>query len=82
MQWYVPICSLFNGRLVNKPETPIPETSGGEIEHEVYLFNNLILLVIEMKFTPNNTWDYFAQVLLELFCETFFSFLLRDIFHI
>ena len=31
------------------PETPMPETpetSGGEVEHEVFLFSNLILLVI------------------------------------
>jgi hypothetical protein len=54
------------------PETP--ETSGGEIEHEVYLFSNLILLVIEMKFTLKNAWNYFAQVLLELVCEIFFVF--------
>ena len=59
------------------PETP--ETSGGEIEHEVFLFNNLILLVIEMKFTFKNTWDCFAQVLLELICEIFLFF---DISHI
>ena len=54
------------------PETP--ETSGGEIEHEVYLFSNLILLVIEMKFTLKNAWNYFAQVLLELVCEIFSFF--------
>jgi hypothetical protein len=71
-QWYVPICSLFNGRLVDKPETPMPEkTSGGEVEHEVFLFDNLILLVIEMKFALKHTRDYYAQVLLELVCETF-----------
>jgi hypothetical protein len=51
------------------PETP--GTSGGEIEHEVFLFSNLIPLVIEMKFTLKNAWDYYAQVLLELVCETF-----------
>ena len=51
------------------PETP--ETSGGEIEHEVFLFSNLILLIIEMKFTLKNAWDCFAQVLLELVCEIF-----------
>ena len=49
------------------PETP--ETSGWEIEHEIFLFSNLILLVIEMKFTHKNAWDYFAQILLELVCE-------------
>lgn len=54
------------------PETP--ETSGGEIEHEVFLFSNLILLVIEMKFMLKNAWDYFAQVLLELVCEIFSFF--------
>jgi len=67
--WYVPICSLFNGRLIDKPETPMPETpetSGGEVEHEVFLFSNLILLVIEMKFAFKNARDYYAQVLLEL----------------
>jgi hypothetical protein len=60
------------------PETP--ETCGGEIGHEVYLFSNLILLVIEMKFTLRDTWDYFAQVLLELVCEIFWVFC--DIFYI
>lgn len=73
-QWYVPICSLFNGRLINKPETPMPETpetSGGEVEYEVYLFSNLILLVLEMKFTFKDVRDYYAQVLLELVCEMF-----------
>ena len=74
-QWYVPICSLFNGRLVDKLETPMPETpetSGGEVEHEVFLFGNLILLVINLKFTLTNAWpwDHYAQVLLELVCET------------
>lgn len=56
------------------PETP--EKSGGEIEHEVFLFSNLILLIIEMKFTLENAWDHFAKVLLELVCEIF------SIFHI
>jgi hypothetical protein len=48
-----------------------PETSGGQVEHEVFLFNNLILLVIEMKFAFTTTRDYYAQVLLQLLCETF-----------
>jgi len=54
------------------PETP--ETSSREIEHEVFLFSNLILLIFEMKFMLKNTWDYFAQVLLELVCEIFSFF--------
>jgi hypothetical protein len=49
-----------------------PETSGGEVEHKVFLFDNLILLVIEMKYySLKNNRDYYAQVLLELVCETF-----------
>jgi hypothetical protein len=74
MQWYVPICTLFAGRLIDKPETPLPatpETSGGQFEHEVFLFNNLILLVVEMKHSFMATRDYYAQVLLELLRETF-----------
>lgn len=72
-QWYVPICSLFNGRLVDKPETLMaetPETSDREVEHEVFLFGNAILLVIG-KFAYKTAHDYYAQVLLELICESF-----------
>lgn len=54
------------------PETP--ETSCGKIEHEVFWFNNLIPLVIEMNITLENAWDYFAQVLLKLVCEIFSFF--------
>jgi len=66
--WYVPICSLFCGRLLDKPKSPMPvpsETSGRQVKHQVFLLDNLILLVIEMK---HSTWirDYYAQVLLEL----------------
>jgi len=51
------------------PETS--ETSGGEVEHEVFLFDNLILLVIEMKFIFKTPRDCYAQVLLELVCKMF-----------
>jgi hypothetical protein len=73
-QWYVPICALFAGRLIDKPETPMPatpETSGGQVEHEVFLFNNLILFLVEMKHSLTATQGYHAQVLLGLLCETF-----------
>ena len=33
------------------------ETSSGEIKYEVYLLNNLILLIIEIKFALRNTQD-------------------------
>ena len=60
------------------PETP--ETSGREIEHEYFLFDNLILLVIEMKLAFRIINDYFARVLLELVCELLLS-LFCNIFH-
>ena len=44
---------------------------GGKVEHDVFLFSNLIPLVIEMKFSFKNARDYYAQVLLELVCKTF-----------
>lgn len=71
MQWYVPICSFFKGRLIDKPKTSMPETlqkSGGEIEHKVFLFDNLTLLIKVVE-NLTRTWDYCAQVLLELVCE-------------
>ena len=71
-----PICSLFNGRLVDKTESPMPETREsliGKIEHKVFMFDNLILLVVEMKHSDSESFmtpqDSFAQVFLELLCE-------------
>lgn len=46
-QWHVPVCTLFKGRVVYaKPENTIPETSetsGIEVEHEVYMLQGIIL---------------------------------------
>ena len=51
------------------PETP--EISGGEVEHEVYMVEGIILVVFELKLQFNkDTWDHGAQVLLELVCES------------
>ena len=73
MQWYIPICSLFKGRLIGKPEALMPEetpkTFSGGIEHKVFLFDNLTLLIIKMK-SPK-VWEYCSQVFLELVCEIF-----------
>jgi hypothetical protein len=71
-QWHVPICALFNGRIVDRPEHPMPdtlETSGGWVEHEVYMIEGTILIVIELKLHFKNTSDHIAQLLLELVCE-------------
>jgi len=67
--WHVPICGLFKGRVVDKPESPMPgtpETSGGEVEHEVYMLQGILLLVIELKLAFKTELDSVAQVLLEL----------------
>jgi hypothetical protein len=42
---------LFRGRIVNRPEHAMPdalETSGGAAEHEVYMMEGTILIVIEL----------------------------------
>jgi hypothetical protein len=46
-----------------------PETSGGEVEHEVYMLQGIILLVVELKLAFKDEMDHIAQVLLELACE-------------
>jgi hypothetical protein len=45
------------------------ETSGGTVEHEVYMIEGIILLVIELKLYFKNLRDHFAQVILEMDCE-------------
>jgi hypothetical protein len=41
------------------------ESSGGEIEHEVYM----LLLVVELKLAMRTERDHIAQVLLDLACR-------------
>ena len=45
------------------------QTSGGEVEHEVYMLQGIILLVVELKLAFKDELDHIAQVLLELACE-------------
>lgn len=71
----MPVCALFKGRIVDSPKHPTPntlETSGGMIEHEVYMIEGIILIVMELKLYFKNLRDHFAQVLLELACECLF----------
>jgi hypothetical protein len=53
------------------PDTP--ETSGGTIEHKVYMMEGIILIVIELKLYLKDLRDHFAQVMLELGCECRFQ---------
>jgi hypothetical protein len=49
---------------------PTLETSGGSVEHEIYMMEGIILLVFELKLEYKNEMDSIAQVLLELACES------------
>ena len=68
----MPVCALFKGRVVDKSEAPMPETpetSGGEVGHEVYMIEGIILIVVELRLEFKNERNHAAQVLLELACE-------------
>jgi len=47
----------------------MPETSGGCVEHEVYMIEGIILIVIELKLRSKNLEDHTAQLMLELVCK-------------
>ncbi|KAF8806483.1 hypothetical protein BYT27DRAFT_7257207 [Phlegmacium glaucopus] len=67
--WHVPVCALFKGRVVDKPKHSMPrtpETSGGNVEHKVYMLQGIILLVVELKLAIKDEMEHVAQVLLEL----------------
>jgi hypothetical protein len=67
--WHVPVCALFEGRIVDRPEHAMPgtpETSGGCVEHEVFMIEGIILIVIELKLYVKDLGDHAAQILLEL----------------
>jgi len=54
-QWHVPICQLFEGRIVDQPEEQlVPKTTltlGGCVEHELFVLGlGPIMLVYELKF--------------------------------
>jgi hypothetical protein len=54
----------------------ILETSGYTVEHQVYMMEGIILIVIELRLYFNDLRDHFAQVLLQLACECPFHDLL------
>jgi len=80
-QWYIPVCALFKGRVVDRPEHPMPstpETSGGSVEHEVYMTEGILLIVIELNLYFKDLRDHIAQVLLELDCKCHIYVILDD----
>ena len=58
-------------KVANKPESRMPatpQTSGGEVEHEV----SILLHLTELKLYFKSMKDHLAQVFLELVCKYFF----------
>lgn len=66
--YIVPIVNLFEGRLIDKPEATLGKTnisSGGRVEHEIYIIGGVLLVVVEIK---KDTLDsqYVTQLIAEL----------------
>jgi hypothetical protein len=40
-----------------------------EVEHEIYMVQGIILLVVELKLAIKDEMEHVAQVLLELVCK-------------
>ncbi len=49
-----------------------PQTSGGEVEHEVSMSEGILLHLTELKLYFKSMKDHLAQVFLELVCKYFF----------
>ena len=67
IQWLPEIIPLFFGRLYDRCEKPMPGTelsSGGRVEHEVFMWERVIVFLIEVKLevmTGPKYWDFLAQ---------------------
>jgi hypothetical protein len=73
LQWHVPLCQLFQGRIIDQPEGCLPVTQfssgGGQIEHELFALGiGVILLVYKLKhdLSTGAGRDTAAQVFLEM----------------
>ncbi|CAA7265588.1 unnamed protein product [Cyclocybe aegerita] len=65
--WLVPIIALFEGRVVDLPESAMVPTiysSGGAVEHEIIVVGRALFFVVEMKLLLDK--DCTAQLFLEL----------------
>ncbi|KAF8337140.1 hypothetical protein F5887DRAFT_985413 [Amanita rubescens] len=66
--YLIPIVGLFQGRVIDTPEHPMTSTaysSGGSVEHELFMIGGTIFLVIELKLGYEG-YDNVAQLFLEL----------------
>jgi len=58
------LCAHYSkGVCLTDPKSSTPETTSGEVEHEVSSMEGILLLVIEINFKDGR--DHFAQVLLK-----------------
>ena len=76
-QWITKLIAKFDGRLVDKSETWMKGTSqissGGRVEHEIFLWQNVIVMVFEVKHNlgaGKQLDDCVAQVMCELHCAS------------
>lgn len=66
--YLIPIVGLFQGRVIDKLEHPMTSTaysSGGEVEHELFMIGGIIFFVIKLKLGYEGQ-DNVAQLFLEL----------------
>ena len=74
-KWIATLIAKFDGRLVDKSETWMKGTSQvssrGRVEHEIFLWQNVIVMVFEVKYalgTGKQLDDCVTQVMCELHC--------------
>ncbi|KIK08823.1 hypothetical protein K443DRAFT_671881 [Laccaria amethystina LaAM-08-1] len=66
--YLIPIVALFQGRIIDQPEHPMASTaysSGGEVEHSLFMIGGILFFVIEMKLGHEGQ-DNITQLFLEL----------------
>ena len=76
-KWIATLIAKFDGRLVDKSETWMKGTSqvssGGRVGHEIFLWQNVIVMVFEVKYalgTGKQLDDCVSQVMCELHCTS------------
>ncbi|KAJ7213602.1 hypothetical protein GGX14DRAFT_445532, partial [Mycena pura] len=68
--YLVPLFALFAGRIEDCPEHVMPETefsSGGSVEHKIFIVHNILFLVIELKARFDNMERNIAHLFAELY---------------